>query len=161
MKIGVLSDTHGAQATLTHALELLREQGVSTVLHCGDIDDVETLLLLRGWAAHVVFGNCDIDREVLRRAAAEIGATIHEPFGHLEIAGRQIAFLHGDDGELLHDLIQAAHYDFIFHGHTHQAADHWEGTTRVINPGALFRAKPRSCIALDLTTGKVATLIAG
>ncbi len=122
MKIGIVSDSHGRQAAVRLALAELRERGIRTVLHCGDIDDPETVLLFRGLAAHFVFGNCDADRTGLRRAMEQIGATLHENFGHVELEGVTIAFIHGDDAGLLRDLEASGHYDFLFYGHTHAAA---------------------------------------
>jgi putative phosphoesterase len=155
MRIAVLSDTHGRQDAVRRALADLRERGITTVLHCGDIDDADTVLLFRGFTAHFVFGNCDWDREGLRSAMAEIGAPLHEIFGHVEIAGRKLAFLHGDDKRLMNDVEQSGAYDFLFYGHTHHAEEHATGPTRVINPGALHRAKPKRFIVLDLPGGAV------
>jgi putative phosphoesterase len=153
MRIGILSDTHGRQRTTEAALDVLRERNITTVLHCGDIDDTNTVGLFRGFTAHFVFGNCDWDREGLRRAAEEIGATLHEPFGHLELGGVKIAFLHGDDGRLLRDVEQSGAFDFLFYGHTHHAEEHRTGPTRVVNPGALHRARPKTFVILDLASG--------
>jgi putative phosphoesterase len=150
MRIGILSDTHGRQRTAAAALRILRERGITTVLHCGDIDDTDTVQLFEGFAAHFVFGNCDWDRAGLRRAAAEIGATLQEPFGHLELEGVKIAFLHGDDGRLLRDVEQSGAFDFLFYGHTHEAEEHRTGPTRVVNPGALHRARTKTFVILDL-----------
>jgi putative phosphoesterase len=161
MKIGIVSDSHGSLPPLLRALDLLRQQNISAVLHCGDIDDAPSILLFAGWTAHFVFGNVDWDRARLRAAAEEVGATFHDPFGDLVLEGVKIAFLHGDDLSLLRDLENAGYYDYIFHGHTHQAAERRVGKTRVINPGALYRARPRTCAALDLATGKLETLVAG
>jgi len=155
MKIGVVSDTHSRHATVSRALAELRDRGVTTVLHCGDIEDPETILLFRGLTAHFVFGNCDWDRDGVRTAAAEIGATLHESFGHVEIAGRKIAFLHGDDKRLMRDVEHSGAYDFLFYGHTHQPEEHLTGPTRVINPGALHRANPKRFIVLDLPGGAI------
>ena len=155
MKIAVLSDTHGRNETVVRALAELRARGVTTVLHCGDIEDPETISLFRGLTAHFVFGNCDGDRDGLRKAMKQAGATLHENFGHVEIAGRKIAFLHGDDKRLMHDVEQSGAYDFLFYGHTHQAEEHRTGPTRVINPGALHRARPKQFIVLDLPGGEV------
>ena len=135
MKIAVLSDTHSRYATVGRALAELRDRGVTTVLHCGDIEDPETVFLFRGLTAHFVFGNCDGDRDGLRAAMTQIGATLHENFGHVELAGRKIAFLHGDDRRLMRDVEQSGAYDFLFYGHTHQPEEHSTGPTRVINPG--------------------------
>ena len=159
MKIAVVSDTHGRHATVSQALAELRDRGVTTVLHCGDIEDPETVLLFRGLTAHFVFGNCDWDRESLRTAMAEAGATLHEPFGHVEIAGRKIAFLHGDDKRLMHDVEHSGAYDFLFYGHTHQPAEHFTGPTRVVNPGALHRANPKQFILLDLPGGAIEAIV--
>jgi predicted phosphodiesterase len=38
---------------------------------------------------------------------------------------------------------------YLCHGHTHRQADDRQGSTRVLNPGALFRAKTYSVGLLD------------
>src|SRR5262245_31880493 len=155
MRIGVLSDSHGRYRTVARALELLRGRGVTTLLHCGDIDDAFTVGLFRGLDAHFVFGNCDTDRDELRRAMREAGVTLHEPWGHLELAGRKLVFLHGDDERLMRDLLSSGAFDYLFHGHTHQPRDEQVGPTRVINPGALHRANPKRFVVLDLDSGEL------
>jgi putative phosphoesterase len=154
MKIGILSDSHGRHDRVRRALAVLRRRGVQTVLHCGDVDDPATVEEFRGFDAHLVFGNCDYDREALRAAAAEVGATFHEPFGSLERDGVTLAFVHGDDRGLLADLERSGAFDYLFHGHTHQADDRRSGPTRVINPGALQRARPKTFVVLDLASGE-------
>jgi putative phosphoesterase len=154
MRIGIVSDTHSRLATIARAVELLRGRGVSTVIHCGDIEDPSAVAPFAGLDAHFVFGNCDHDRDALRRAIAGLGLTLHEPFGHLEVAGAKIAFLHGDDGTLLRDVERSEHFDYLFYGHTHQAEEHRAGPTRVINPGALHRARPKTFLVLDPATGE-------
>src|SRR5437868_2638573 len=145
MRIAILSDTHGRTETEAKALAVLRERGIDTVIHCGDIDDADTVRLFADFTAHFVYGNCDAwDRDGLRRAIRTIGATLHEPFGDLELEGKKIAFLHGDDQRLLHDVEHSEHFDYLFYGHTHQAAERRTGPTRVINPGALHRARPKT-----------------
>jgi len=116
---------------------------VTTVLHCGDIEDPDAVEPFSGLDAHFVFGNCDGDRSGLRKAIARAGLHLHEPFGHLELAGVRLAFVHGDDGVLLRDLENSGHFDYLFHGHTHRAGERKVGATRVINPGALHRAQPQ------------------
>jgi putative phosphoesterase len=159
MKIGIVSDTHARHATAEEALAELRRRGVTTVLHCGDIDDPETVELFRGLDAHFVFGNCDWERAALREAMTSIGATLHEPFGNLELDGVRLAFVHGDDHDLLRDLERSGAFDFLFYGHTHLAEEHHAGPTRVINPGALHRARPKTFAVLDLATRAVESVI--
>lgn len=155
MRIGIVSDTHGNRLMVNLALAELRQRGITTVLHCGDIDDAETVALFRGFTMHFVFGNCDLDKEELRAAMADIGATLHDHFGSLELEGVKLAFLHGDDSRMLRDVERSGHYDFLFHGHTHQAEEHRSGPTRVINPGALHRARPKTFVVLDLNSREV------
>lgn len=155
MRIGIVSDTHGNRLMVNLALAELRERGVTTVLHCGDIDDPETVELFRGFTTHFVFGNCDIDKGPLRAAMADIGATLHDHFGSVELEGVKLAFTHSDDKTLMRDVERCGYYDFLFYGHTHQAEEHRTGPTRVINPGALHRARPKTFVVLDLGDSSV------
>src|SRR5262249_41533955 len=158
MKIAVVSDTHSRNVTTGLALVEIRERGITTVLHCGDIEGPETVALFRGLTAHFVFGNCDWDRSAIRQAVAAIGATLHEPFGNLELEGNRLAFVHGDDKALFLELENSGSFDYLFYGHTHRLAEHRTGPTRVINPGALHRANPKTFVVLDLASGKAETI---
>ncbi|HEY7329826.1 MAG TPA: YfcE family phosphodiesterase [Gemmataceae bacterium] len=155
MRIGIVSDTHGNQRMVTRALAELRERGITTVLHCGDIDDPETVEMFRGFTTHFVFGNCDIDKGVLRAAMDDIGATLHDHFGSIELEGVKLAFTHGDNTTLMRDVERSGYYDYLFYGHTHQAEEHQSGPTRIINPGALHRARSKSFVVLDLANREV------
>jgi putative phosphoesterase len=158
MKIAIVSDTHSRYADVRAALGAIKKRGVTTVLHCGDIEDGDTVRLFASLDAHFVFGNCDYDKEGLRRAMAEIDATSHEHWGHLELDGRKLAFMHGDDKSLLRDVESSGEFNYLFHGHTHVAAQRQSGPTRVINPGALHRAKPKTFIVLDLAIDAVESI---
>lgn len=159
MLIGVLSDTHGRADTVAKALAEFRARGVELLIHCGDIDDAETVAAFAGWTVHFVYGNCDGDRHGIKRAIEAIGGTLHDPFGHLELAGKQIAWLHGDKPGLKDDLEGSGYYDYLFYGHTHVAAQQAVGKTMVINPGALFRTSSKSCLVVNLATGDCETIL--
>ena len=159
MQLAILSDTHGRQATVGTALDLVRDRGIQVVLHCGDIDDAATVRLFHGLETHFVFGNCDHDRVKLERAMAECGATSHGSWGHLELEGRKIAWTHGDDQSLFQELRRSGEFDFLFYGHTHEAKQTERGRTRVVNPGALHRARIKTFIVLDLQTGELESLV--
>jgi uncharacterized protein len=159
MHIGIISDTHSRYPTVEAALGLLQARNVNLLIHCGDIEDAETVWLFQGFTVHFTFGNCDFDRAELRQAMYGIGATLHEDWGHIELDGVQLAFTHGDHQRLLHDLEQSGAYDYIFHGHTHHAVDHRKGSTRIINPGALYRARPKTFVVLDLESGKAESVV--
>lgn len=158
MKIGIISDTHSRQENVRLALGLLGERGVELVLHCGDIEDGETVRLFQDVPTHFVLGNCDSDEADLRRAFADTGATLHDHFGQLELAGRKVAWMHGHNVRLFRDVEHSGHFDYLFYGHSHHAERHRTGPTLVVNPGALHRARPKSFAVLDLTTGEVETV---
>jgi putative phosphoesterase len=155
MQIAVVSDTHSRYHTVEKVLDVLRDRKVTHLIHCGDVEDADTVWLFRGLTAHFVFGNCDTERLSLRQAIEGIGETCHGDWGHVEWEGVKIAFLHGDDRRLMGDVENSGHFDFLFYGHTHVAAEHRTGPTRVINPGALHRARPKSFVLLDLPSGDI------
>jgi len=158
MLIAVVSDTHSRVAATERALALIAARGARVIVHCGDLEDDDTVRLFPAHT-HFVYGNCDHDRDGIARAVNDVGAELHEPFGNLTLAGKTLAFVHGDDPGLLRALIAADTFDYVFHGHTHVARDERVGKTRVINPGALHRARPKTFIFLDLTTGAAETVI--
>ncbi len=154
MRLAILSDTHSRYATVEKALKISAGRGADLLLHCGDIDDSDTVWLFPA-NTHFVFGNCDLDRHSLRQAMHGIGATVHEPFGSLELERARLAFVHGDDRRLFHQLEHSGDYNYLFYGHSHIAEEHQTGPTRVINPGALHRAARKMFAILDLETGEV------
>lgn len=155
MRIGILSDSHGRKPALIRALQLLQEHGAELLLHCGDIEDADTIPLFIGTPTHFVFGNCDWDKASLRRAIKDCGLNLHEPFGHLQLEGREIAWVHSDDRRLFQELQESDAFDYLFYGHTHHAEEHRVGRTLVVNPGALHRAAPKTCVILDLAAEKI------
>ena len=158
MQIAILSDTHSRYATVEKALALLQARNINTVLHCGDIEDADTVWLFQGFTTHFVFGNCDTERASIRQAVYGIGATLHEPYGSLDLDGVKLAFIHSDDRKLFGELEHGGQFDYLFYGHSHVAEQHQTGPTRVINPGALHRARPKTFAVLDLKGGEIETV---
>ena len=156
-RIGLLSDSHGRAGTTQRAARLLIEQGVDVLIHLGDVESTDVLdALVEGVdanghlhpAVRVVFGNVDLDTAGLTRHAEAIGITVDHPAGSVEVDGKRIAFMHGDRAGLMFETLQSG-VDYLCHGHTHKPRDEREGPTRLINPGALFRAKAYSAAVLD------------
>jgi putative phosphoesterase len=108
--------------------------------------------MFTGMNAQFVFGNRDRDRTSLRHAMREIGAVSHENWGHFDAGGIHIGWTHGDDPNLLHDLEMSGHFDFVFYGHSHVAGTRRTGSTLMVNPGALQRARVKSFVLLDTTS---------
>ena len=66
----------------------------TTILHCGDLDDADTAAMLPA-GTHVVLGNCDTDRDEIEAALKQAGCVSHGDWGHLDLAGKSLAFTHG------------------------------------------------------------------
>ncbi|WP_439627982.1 metallophosphoesterase family protein [Gemmata sp.] len=159
MRIGVVSDTHDRQEAVAEAVRLLTEQHVELILHCGDIESPDTIRAFRPVPTHFVFGNWDKDKVRLAAAIKEIGGTHYESFGALELGGKRIAWVHSHERHQLRQLENADFFDYVFYGHTHVREQHRTGKTVVANPGALFRANPKTCIVLDVHTGEIKPII--
>lgn len=149
MRIGIVSDSHGHVINTRAAVRMLESLEIEQVIHCGDVGGDEVVGLFSSWPTHFVSGNVD-DRRLLGRAIAAAGQTFHEAFGSIELAGRRIAFLHGDDTPLLRQTIAGGQYDLVCHGHTHVARQLRQGPTLVLNPGAIYRATPHSIALVEL-----------
>lgn len=148
--LAVLSDTHGQVAFTQQAARALESWPVAALVHCGDIGSIAVARALLQWPGHYVFGNCDYDRAELRKELLALGQTCHGEFGSLELAGRRIAFLHGDDQARLDRTIAEGTWDLVCHGHTHRQRHERRGRTLVLNPGALYRAQPHSLAVVEL-----------
>lgn len=159
MRIGVVSDTHDRVEVIADALRLLVEQQVELILHCGDIETPETARLFNSVPTHFVFGNWDKDRGKLAGAIKEVGGTHHDSFGAIELAGKRLAWVHSHERHQFRQLEHSDFFDYLFYGHTHVREQHRTGKTLVANPGALFRANPKTCIVVDVKTGEIKPII--
>jgi uncharacterized protein len=155
MLLGVLSDTHDRYDMMAAAVRALQERGAAYFIHCGDVCAPNMLDHLAGLKSAFVWGNCDWDRAGLQHYADAIGVACYGAMGDLEIAGKKIALLHGDDRPTFDRTLKAQAHDYLFHGHTHVRRDERVGKTRVINPGALHRASEKTVALLDLAEDRL------
>jgi putative phosphoesterase len=156
MKIGIIADTHDDVNNLKAALETLQAEGVTTLLHCGDVCGPHVIRALAGFDVWIVQGNMDGD--------AKLAAAVEEAFGPGRLAwlqrpaldGTAMVMIHGDNEEALQALVASGEYAYVLHGHTHKRRDQTVGRTRVINPGALGGKRPQrySFCILDLKAGE-------
>lgn len=151
MLIGLLSDSHGHAETTARAVAALHEAGAELLLHMGDIETEAVIDELVGHNARIVFGNCDWHEQDLARYAQHVGVRVDHPAGRLEVDGKRIVFTHGHLGKYMDEAISSG-VDYLMHGHTHEVRDERCGATRVINPGALFRARRYTVALLDPRT---------
>lgn len=154
MKIGILSDTHDQFERTENALQQLIKQGAQHIIHCGDLVSAEMVELLAQFPNTMFcFGNND--NEIELRNQAEISKVRCLGLGTLlKIADKQIGVTHGHHMPTIRNLLKKKP-DYMLVGHAHQQrVEEKEGTTWV-NPGALHRAKPRTCAILETQNGQV------
>lgn len=163
--LGLLSDSHGRAETTRLAVELLIDRGADILIHLGDVGSVQVIDALaeinpktkNQIESHMVLGNTDWDGQALTRYAQDLGVHVHDPAGQIEIDGCQIAFSHGHLPAVMGHFLDAG-VDYLLHGHTHVQSDQPQGKTRVINPGALFRASRYTVALLTPKVGALAVM---
>jgi putative phosphoesterase len=148
MRIGILSDTHDQVRRTERAVALLMAEGAEALIHCGDYTTPEVVFACTGLPGYFVLGNSDFDEDDLRRAMTAIGGTYLGPGGELALGGRRIAVTHGDSSRMMRHLALAGP-DYLLFGHSHVPTDGRDGTIRLINPGALHRARAWTVALLD------------
>ncbi|MBI84532.1 MAG: YfcE family phosphodiesterase [Planctomycetaceae bacterium] len=149
MLIGVVSDTHGHVPSAMKAVRILEPLGVEQIIHCGDIGSARIPSVFSKWPTHYVLGNVDRDTKQLNDAIQSAGAVLHGRFGKLEIRGRRLSFIHGDDTHLLQAESTSGKWHLLCHGHTHVAQQTFVGSTLVLNPGALYRARQHTVAVVE------------
>jgi putative phosphoesterase len=147
MRLGILSDSHGRAAITATAVRLLLDAGADRLIHLGDVETDAVIDELVGHHAHLVFGNCD-DARRLARYAETVGVTVDHPAGRLEVDGRAVVYTHGHLAGPMEEAVRDG-AAYLLHGHSHEVRDERIGGTRVINPGALFRAARYTAAVLD------------
>ncbi len=152
MIVALLSDTHDNAATTVAALALFAEHRPGIYLHAGDLVSPEMLTHFSGLPFHFVFGNNEYDHATLRSRAKSLDIECHGNVAEFEFDGKRLVMVHGHEQSLMHKLIERGNYDYLIHGHTHTRRDERIGKTRIINPGALQRARTKSVALLDTAT---------
>lgn len=159
MLIGILSDSHDKIDAMTAAMATLRHAGAQFYIHCGDVGGEGMLDQLAGLPAAFVWGNNDWERASLADYAKALGIACHGDLADLTLDGKRIAVIHGDRSGQRQQLLQSQDFDYLLQGHTHRREDIRVGRTRVINPGAIYRAKPLSVAVLDTETDGLRSLV--
>lgn len=160
VRVGLLSDSHGRAERTERAVDALLAAGAEVLIHAGDIETDAVLDCLAGHDAHLVWGNCDWERASLERYARGIGIGVHGDAGEVAVDGTRIAFTHGHLPAALRAAM-ASGAAYLVHGHTHERRDEVVDGVRIINPGALHRARPFTVALLTPKTGELRTIEVG
>ena len=158
MLIGIMSDTHDCLPMIERAIDELNASKVKLVLHAGDYCAPFTATRFKRLKSRLigVLGNCDGERDMLKKRYSESGKEIRGRFAEV-IAGKlKIALLHGEDEELLKSLIRSRAYEVVVHGHTHKSGVYRKDHTIVINPGEVcgYLSGRGTIAVLDTSTRK-------
>ncbi|MDY6878370.1 MAG: metallophosphoesterase family protein [Chloroflexota bacterium] len=157
MKVGIISDTHDNLRNLETALGVLQAEGVTRILHCGDVCGPEVIRALAGFDVWIARGNMDRHPGLAQAVEDTLGRGRLAWFHRFTLDGYPVAMLHADNEEVMGNTITSGQYAYVLCGHTHRRRDQTIDHTRVINPGALggVRWQRRSFCILSLATGDV------
>ena len=134
MKIAIISDTHDHLYNLREAVKIIKEEGVSTIIHLGDIISPFVVKEFGVNKVYAVFGNNDGDKDLLRERFEAEGYEIQRGPRELLIDNRRFLLMH--EPHLIDGFIKSGLWDIILFGHTHKLSIE-EGIPLVINPGEL------------------------
>ncbi len=158
MLLALLADTHDNPWTTRGALAIFKRFKPDAYLHAGDLVSPSMLKLFAGLPFHFVFGNNEADHEGLRARALAEGLHCHDNCAELTFAGKRIAMVHGHDAAEFQRVAAPGAFHYVIHGHSHVRRDERVGGTRIINPGALHRARIKSVALLNLIEDSVTFL---
>ena len=82
------------------------------------------------------------------------------PAGRVALESGELAYCHGHESPPMEQAL-ADGVRYLCHGHTHRTIDTHRGDTRIINPGALFRAKSYTAALLDTKNDRLTILSMG
>ncbi len=142
MRVGIISDTHDNVAAVERATEIFDEEGIETLIHCGDFIAPPVIPFFEGFSLHGVLGNNDGEVEGLERAFEDIDGELHGRFADIELGGARFGVLHGESKAEVESYAESGEFDFVCYGHHHEREKQEVGETIVLNPGAQFPTVP-------------------
>ena len=144
MKIAVISDTHDNWPYMDKVCKYFDEQGIKTMLHCGDVcAPISLIHLAKEFKEdiHWVLGNVDGDPYLMVTKTKDLNNLHHygAVVGEIELGERKIAMQHYP--KLARGLAYTGDYDAVFYGHDHTKHQEVIGKTLLANPGNLCDIK--------------------
>jgi putative phosphoesterase len=152
--LGVLANTDGRAEAAERVISSFAADGVTFLIHCGDIGGRHVLDAMAAMGGVFVWGDRDHDRTALMRHGHRVGLLCFGMMAEFEHEEKKIMVIHGDDKAVLKKLIDEQQYDYLLTGHHMQAEDQMVGKTRILNPGTLVGPNA-SAMILDVFSGKV------
>ncbi|MFQ6108867.1 MAG: metallophosphoesterase [Candidatus Aminicenantales bacterium] len=129
-----MSDSHDNVDAIKQAVRIFNNIGCDMVIHAGDFvapfsaRELETL----SCPVKAVFGNCDGEKEGLKRVFQKLGEIKEAP---LVFTHANLTFLVTHVDCTMLSSLSSEKYDVIVFGHTHKPEIKREKATLLINPG--------------------------
>ncbi len=146
MKIAVLSDSHKKSEFTKIAIEYLKSQGATYLIHAGDLEIYENLEILKNSSLVyiAVFGNND---NALLKYQDQFNIK-QEPY-YFKIKNVKFKLMHLP-------FYMSSDSDIVISGHTHCFEHSYTNGTLYLNPGEICaRNKPQSeCVMLEIKEDK-------
>ena len=132
--IGIMSDSHDNCHALKKAVMFFNSAKCNLVIHAGDFIAPFAAKKLEELNCPVkaVFGNCDGEKQGLRKAFKSIGTIKEEP---LKFTYKGVKFLVTHTHFKVPEYKATGDYDVIIYGHTHKPKISKDLQTLIINPG--------------------------
>lgn len=132
--IGIISDSHDNREALAAVVSLFNAVPCDLVIHAGDFVAPFAARELESLSCPVkaVFGNCDGEKEGLRRTISSFGEIREAPFC-FSYNGLEFLVTHTQFSNRAY--IASGKYDVLVYGHTHKPDISNRGKILIINPG--------------------------
>ena len=155
MLIGIMSDSHDHHREVRRAIAMFDRLAVEHIIHCGDVGGQGVFDELVGRPVTFVWGNTDYQRDVLCAYLESVDITAPRATPtRIELGGKRFAIFHGHE-KGFENAPYKLDVDYILHGHSHVARDESLNGVRIINPGALHRARPKTVATLETSTDEL------
>lgn len=132
--IGLMADSHDNVPSIQLAVQLFLQAGCHLVIHAGDIIAPFSARSMEALPCPVkaVFGNCDGEKEGLKRIFRSMGDIEEAPF---VVTQDELKILITHLDAPVKSYAESGLYDVIIFGHTHRPEIRQEQKTLLINPG--------------------------
>ncbi len=148
MKIGIISDSHDRIENLNKAMEMMKDEKVSELIHCGDFTAPFMINELEKFPGnvHIVFGNIDDRYRTTKKVENSENVKLYGNNFEIEIKGKKIGAVH--EPFFANMMAKSGDYDIVFHGHTHNKKKEKINDTLLVNPGELMGRKEKPGFAI-------------
>jgi putative phosphoesterase len=159
--IGVMSDSHDNVDAVKRAVRFFNSTACELVVHAGDFVAPFAARELEHLSCPVkaVFGNCDGEKNGLRKVIQTFGEIKEAPFG---FSFSELKFLVTHVHASVDRYASSGQYDVVIFGHTHKAEIRRMSDVFLINPGETGKwlSGISSVVLFDPTTkdAKIVTL---